>query len=229
MKINKLIIISILGIAILAACTSPAVPTPEVIIATDNPAEQTAVFERLKEEAIQTVQAEQTMEALANPTATPTTEVIVVEPTATTAVATAIPTVAQPTTAPTTANTAAPVITNTPTVVVNADYNCKIESTSPQLGQKYAPAGDFDGHWVVSNTGNKSWDAGSVDFIYISGEKMHTGADSQDISKTVAKGEKIDLILDMLAPRNAGTYQTTWALKAGNVTYCYVSLSIVVE
>ncbi len=232
MKINKLIIISLLGIALLAACASPAVPTPDVVIATDNPAEQTAVFERLKEEAKQTVQAEQTLEALANPTdipPTPTTEVIVVEPTATTAVATAAPTIAQPTTAPTAANTTAPVVTNTPTVIVNADYNCKIESTSPQLGQKYPPAGDFDGHWVVSNTGNKSWDLGNVDFLYISGEKMHTGADKQDISKTVAKGEKLDLILDMLAPRNAGTYQTTWALKTGNVTYCYVTLSIVVE
>lgn len=228
MKTNKLIIISLLGIALLAACATPTVTTPEVVIATDNPAQQTAEFEALKQEALQTVQAEQTMEALANPTDVPptaTTEVIVVEPTATTAVSTAMPTAAQPTTA----NTLAPVNTNTPTVVVNADYNCKIESTSPAFGAKYPAGGDFDGHWVVSNTGNKAWDAANVDFLYINGTKMHQGADRIDLSKTVATKEKIDLILDMLAPSTAGTYQETWALQTGNITYCYVTVSIVVE
>ncbi len=232
MKTTKLIIISLLGIALLAACASPAVPTPEVVIATDNPAEQTAVFEQLKQEAMQTVAAEQTMEALANPTdlpPSPTTEVIVVEPTATTAAATAVPPVTQPTAVPTFANTVVPVITNTPTVVVNADYNCKIESTSPAFGTKYPAGGDFDGHWVVSNTGNKSWGSGDVDFLYMNGTKMHLGADKLDLSKTVAPKEKIDLILDMLAPTTAGTYQETWALRNGNITYCYVTVSIVVE
>ncbi len=230
MNKKYMIIVFLIGISLLSACTTPAVVTPEVVIATQDPAQLTAVYDGLKAQALQTVQAEQTQEALANPTAEPTQEPVVVEePTAepiAEATATPLPAVVQPTLAPT--NTPVVVVTTTATAT-NTEYSCSLVSSAPAFNQTYGPGIDFDAKWEIKNTGTETWGSTDIDFKYISGTKMHSGADAIDLSKSVANGDTITFTLDMFAPLDSGVHQEAWALQYGNLTFCVVTVTIQVD
>lgn len=229
MKFTKLTIFSIIGILILAACATPAAPTPEVIYITPDAAQQTAVFDGLKAQALQTVQAEQTQIALNNPadsaSDTQPTE-IPVTPTTAPITPTAIPVtptavIVQPTTKP--------VVSNAAVATANPDYNCALVSSSPEYRKAYVPGGDFDAHWTIKNTGATSWGISDVDFFHITGPQMHTGADLLDLSKSVAPGETIEFVFDMVAPAEPGLYQDAWGLRFGTSTFCVVTVNIEVK
>lgn len=131
---------------------------------------------------------------------------------------------------PTATFTATATSTETPTVTpTNSAYQCILTSSYPESGRIFPPGGDFDGRWTLENTGTETWDA-SVDLIYISGEKFQIYADAVDLIKTtVAPGESTDVIVDMLAPREAGTYETTWSLRKDDLHFCQVTLRITVN
>jgi hypothetical protein len=107
-------------------------------------------------------------------------------------------------------------------------YACQILSVSPANGTSMNPRNDFDATWKVKNTGTKTWDRNSVDFIYSSGAKIHKIA-GYDLSSDVSSGGTINLGVDMVAPRNSGTYTTTWVLTVGSNNFCSMSLTIVVR
>jgi hypothetical protein len=67
-----------------------------------------------------------------------------------------------------------------------------------------------------------------VDYNYLTGDKFHKVA-AYDLGQTVKFGETIELIVDMTAPKNAGTYTTNWALQVGSEAFCTLSLTIVVR
>ena len=87
---------------------------------------------------------------------------------------------------------------------------------------------DFDAKWKVKNIGKKDWDGNSVDYSYVSGDKFHKVA-GYDLGKTVKVGETRELIVDMLSPKNPGTYTTNWSLQVGSEKFCTLSLTIVVK
>ena len=87
---------------------------------------------------------------------------------------------------------------------------------------------DFDWFWTVTNTGTKDWLASDVDYLYISGEEMHK-YDSYNLPADTLSGENVKLGVDMVAPKKAGTYTTTWALQRGSKTFCQVTLKIIVQ
>lgn len=126
-------------------------------------------------------------------------------------------------------NTAKPG-TSTATLVPGSsgEYACRLIDQSPQDGTKFPPKASFDAVWEVRNTGTKTWSDGSVDFVYVSGRKMHEQA-VYDLSDTVATGDTIDLIVDMTAPNNPGTYKAEWALKVSGDLFCHVDIQIVVK
>lgn len=108
-------------------------------------------------------------------------------------------------------------------------YACQVLSVSPSNGTSFHSRDDFDATWHVKNIGTRNWDRTSIDFIYLSGAKIYKVA-GYDLSKTVNSGSTVDLGVDMVAPKNAGTYTTTWTLSRGpNATFCNVSLTIVVQ
>jgi hypothetical protein len=80
----------------------------------------------------------------------------------------------------------------------------------------------------VKNTGTKNWDRNSVDFLYLSGAKIHKVA-GYDLSQTINTGQTADLAVDMVAPKDSGTYSTTWTLQVGNKTFCNMSVTIAVK
>lgn len=115
----------------------------------------------------------------------------------------------------------------TPTLS-SENYACKVISQKPDIGDVLAPRTDFDARWTVQNIGKKSWDAGSTDYLYVSGDKLHQ-QDAYDLNKTVAPGQQVDIIVDMIAPKKAGTYSTTWNLRVGQNQFCVLQVVIVVR
>lgn len=108
------------------------------------------------------------------------------------------------------------------------NYSCQITRVIPPNGSRFNPRDDFDAIWTVRNNGQKDWDRNSVDYVYSSGDKIHK-VSGYDLSANVKKGNSIDLGVDMQAPKNSGTYNTTWTMRAGNKTFCSMTLTIVVR
>lgn len=107
-------------------------------------------------------------------------------------------------------------------------YACQILSVSPANGTTMNPQTDFDATWKVKNTGTKTWDENSVDFIYVSGTEMNKRP-GYDLNSSVKSGQQISLGADMVAPKKSGTYTTTWTLRVGNNDFCKMTLTINVK
>jgi len=154
---------------------------------------------------------------------------------------------AMPTFTPTATFTSTPRNTNTPeptatatvifvffspTAVVpttsNESYACAVMITTPANGTTFSSRQSFDAVWQVKNIGKKEWDKNTVDYAYLSGDKFHKVA-GYDLTTTVARGDTTLLDAAMQAPKNPGTYTTTWSLRVGTSTFCPVTLSITVK
>jgi hypothetical protein len=107
-------------------------------------------------------------------------------------------------------------------------YHCEFISQTPANGSSMKPRADFDWDWKVRNNGTKRWDVGSVDYLYVSGDKFYK-QDSYDLPRDVGTGGTVELTVDMVAPKNPGTYTTTWGLMTGKTIFCRVSFQIVVS
>lgn len=116
--------------------------------------------------------------------------------------------------------TVSPVVTPNPPTT---NTTCEILSAVPN---RMPLRGDFDAVWTVKNTSGKTWDANSVDFKYVSGTKMHKYASIFDLPQTVKSGETVKIIVDMLAPDQAGIYTANWALVSGSTTLCNLPITI---
>lgn len=107
----------------------------------------------------------------------------------------------------------------------SANYACQILSVSPPNGSSMGSRTDFDTVWTVKNIGQKPWDRNSVDFVYDSGTQMNK-VPGYDLSSDVRVGATANLGVDMEAPRNSGTYTTTWTLRVGDSEFCKMSITI---
>ena len=108
------------------------------------------------------------------------------------------------------------------------NYACQVISVSPANGTAFGSRDDFDAVWRVRNIGQKVWERSSVDYRYLSGDKIHK-VEIYDLGSNVPRNSTTDVIVDMVAPRNAGTYSTTWTLNVGKKSFCNMSLRIVVQ
>jgi hypothetical protein len=120
-----------------------------------------------------------------------------------------------------------PTITKTYSPTSNKNYACTLLD-SPKNREIYSPRVDFNVKWRARNVGRKVWDRTAVEFIYESGDKFHL-VDGYDLSRTTLIGEVADLIVEMRAPKDPGTYTTTWVLLAGNEKFCNMKLTIIVK
>lgn len=118
--------------------------------------------------------------------------------------------------------------TSTFIVESNQAYSCQIMSSTPAIGTSFSSRTDFDATWNVRNNGQRNWNKDIVDYVYLSGQKMHK-VDTYDLPRTVRRGETIDLIVDMVAPKNEGTYTTTWTMRSDTQDFCTLGLTIVVR
>lgn len=119
--------------------------------------------------------------------------------------------------------------TETPTVSPTSEaYQCSIVSAFPEINHQFPPGGDFDGRWTLKNIGTQAWES-SVDLVYLSGTEFQTGNDAIDLPAIVEPGDSVELIIDMLAPHDTGTFETTWALRKDGNYFCNLRLVIKVK
>ncbi len=219
----KLILVIIIT-AILAGCGSAATTVAPTMQSTSD---QQATLDSLRTQVAQTV--------IANPTLVPPTETPVLETNTPTVTSTPTSTVTPLATStplpPTLTPTRTPVPwTSTPVYTATSTaLNCTITSVSPASTDKIKKGSDFDGQWVVKNTGTETWIHTEVDIKYISGTKMQkAGEDILDMKNDVAHDASYTVIVDMVAPSTAGTYTATWALQMGSTRVCTMPLTVVV-
>ncbi|HEY5729138.1 MAG TPA: NBR1-Ig-like domain-containing protein [Anaerolineales bacterium] len=204
------------ALALVMACAPalssvPAVPTL-------NPGEINRVI-------AQTADAASTQTAAAHPTSTPTetptrlpTSTGTVEPTAT---ETIIFIYNSPT------PFVIPPVVKTSGPTGNKDYECQVLN-SPQNDVIYSPRLEFKVRWRLKNVGWQNWDGDSVDFVYDFGDRFHKTS-SYDLAKTIEFADVAEIFVDMLAPKDPGTYTTHWVLQIGTEKFCKVSLTIGVK
>lgn len=199
---------------LLSACSALA-PAPTV-----DPASQQATVDAAVQQALLAFSANLTSTAAAQPTST-FTATATLEPTATfTPAATATP-------LPTATKTRVPYTAVPTATATSAAYSCKLVSYTPADGTKIKLNEDFDGAWVVKNTGTKPWEIGTLDLKYVSGTKFQTKADAFDVNVVIAAGAEYTLIVDMKAPAATGKYTTSWMLTMDGITaFCTLPLSI---
>jgi len=212
------LLIWIIALALVMACI-PTLVTPS--IPTINPgAVNTFIAQTVNAAATQTAAVLPSLTL--TPTITPTRNTATPSPTAT---STVIFILSSPT----------PVIIPTFTNVSlggsgtsSDNYACQITKVSPPNGSSFSPRDDFDAVWTVKNIGKKKWDRTSVDYIYSSGAKIHK-ISGYDLPENVNVGSSVNLGVDMRAPKDTGTYTTTWTMRIGSKTFCPLNLTIVVK
>jgi hypothetical protein len=104
--------------------------------------------------------------------------------------------------------------------------SCQIVSVTPS---REVVRADFDIVWTIKNTSGKDWDASSIDYKYISGQKMYKHAAVYDLPATVKAGETVKIVVDMRGPEQAGTYTTNWALVSGSTTLCSLPATVAIR
>lgn len=108
------------------------------------------------------------------------------------------------------------------------NYACQVTRVTPPNGSSFDPRDDFDAFWTVKNIGKRNWDRSDVDYVYSVGAKIHK-VSGYDLEDNVKVGNSIELGVDMQAPKDAGTYTTTWTMRIGERTFCPMRLTIVVK
>ncbi len=129
-------------------------------------------------------------------------------------------------TPPAPTRTLAPLWTLTATLPA---FGCTITEVSPSVNSPLQPGSSFDGRWEVRNTGDGPWNTNETDIRYVSGTKLHVGPDVIDLNEDVDEEETIEVVLDMQAPAQVGTYVTNWAIYRGNEVLCGLGLTVSVQ
>ena len=105
---------------------------------------------------------------------------------------------------------------------------CALVGKSPSDGTVFLPKKKFTVHWTVKNIGTASWKKGWLDYQYIGGTKFHDRG-LYDMNFIVDAGETIDIKVNMSAPKQPGSYETTWVLGSKKNALCKMTLAIVVK
>jgi len=120
-----------------------------------------------------------------------------------------------------------PTLTKTFKPTSNKDFACEIID-APKNREIYDPRVQFNVKWRVRNVGRKAWERNTIDFIYVGGDKFHI-VEGYDLKRDTYIGEIADLIVEMKAPKDPGTYTTQWALIAPkNEEFCKLKVTIIV-
>ena len=105
--------------------------------------------------------------------------------------------------------------------------SCEVTFTG---SKKLLNVGDhFDAVWTVKNTSGEDWKKDEVDYKYVGGTQMYEKNASYDLSETIKNGESGTIIVDMIAPDQAGTYSTQWDIVSGSNTLCNMMVTVTVK
>lgn len=209
------LLVWVLALALILACvptfSTPGIPT------TDPGAVNTFIAQTVDSASRQTAAAIPT--STSTPTVTPTVSTETPSPTPTSTVVFVLPTFTV---------VVIPTFTSSGGGTSSENYSCQVTRVSPANGTTLDPREDFDAIWTVRNNGQRNWDRTSIDHLYERGDRIHK-VSGYDLDENVRVGNSIDLGVDMQAPKDPGTYTTTWVLRTGNREFCTMTLTIVVR
>lgn len=202
--------LSCVAFLVILACEVPLLATPPV----SNPSPAPGAIETI---VVATAGAAQTQTAQVMPSPTITST------------STPLPT-ATPTETPTSTPTVIFIIPTAtkPFVTQSAGTGCQVVAQQPNNNAVFESREKFKTVWELKNTGDEYWSNTDVDFRHSGGTDMH-GADALDLPVNVAPGTNVTLSVNMVAPKNPGTYTTNWVLGSKKSPFCKVSVTIVVK
>jgi hypothetical protein len=148
------------------------------------------------------------------------------EPILTTGEATAVP---DPTPAALAEPPAAQPPAAQPVLTPVAGTACRIMSQSPSANTTISPNASFEASWTIRNIGTETWESGMVDIHYLAGSRIHRTPDRFDLPQNIYTGEAVTIKLQMMAPANPGRYNVTWAMSAGDITFCAMPMTLEVR
>jgi hypothetical protein len=206
-KLIKIIILMGTVTAIAGCGNAPAAPAPAV-----NPTQDVS---SIKTEAVETVVAQITADAVLHPaasaTSAPATETKVPEPSLTLSmVASLTPSVTSFVTFTPIASTTA-----TPLPTIPISDQAQLLYRTPKEWSQFKPGEPFDVVWTLKNIGKKTWST-EYFFTYFNGTQMHYNDDLIFISSPVKSGDNVQFTVDMKAPDSPGNYTTSWAFYNDN-------------
>ena len=105
---------------------------------------------------------------------------------------------------------------------------CEV-SVSPGASRTFSRNEDFDAVWTVRNTSSRTWDESAVDYLFLSGIEMQKFEKLFDLPSSVKSGERIKIIVDMIAPDRVGNFATHWALVQDSAIVCHLPLIVNVK
>jgi hypothetical protein len=120
----------------------------------------------------------------------------------------------------------APLISLSVESASSSGYACTLVKQTPKDYTKMKTRQYFDMQWTIKNTGDRIWYASAIPFKYIWGAKMQTHGDTFSLPGDVSRGKKVNLVVDMEAPKTQGIYSITWGLFASSRPFCRVTLTI---
>ena len=122
-------------------------------------------------------------------------------------------------------STAKPTATNVVSQSGDLLYACKILSQSPRNVHRVKVKETFQWSWQIENAGNTIWDPSDTKAIYTSGTMLANKKD-YPITDRIKPGNSASFTLKVTAPSGPGKYTTTWSMRTGIHSYCYVTLEI---
>ena len=107
--------------------------------------------------------------------------------------------------------------------------SCQVVSQIPADNTILNKGQSFDMNWTIKNTSSKTWDGGSTDIRFVSGDRVHVGNDVRDIGYDVAPNGMISIISPLSAPSSPGSYVTNFSMSQGNTSVCRFYLQFQVQ
>lgn len=127
-----------------------------------------------------------------------------------------------------TSSLSAPTLAGINNGTANSKYGCQINSVEPPNNTVFSPRTDFIATWSVKNIGREVWYRATMDYAYVSGDKLHEVA-SYNLPKGVEPGKNVFLPVEMETFKSPGIYSTTWALVVDNTYFCRLTLTVIVQ
>jgi hypothetical protein len=112
--------------------------------------------------------------------------------------------------------------------IYTGSKKCGVVGQSPHDGTIFKPRQKFTVRWTIKNTGTAAWKKGSYDYQYLGGDKFHDRG-LYDMNFVLDPGDTIDIEVIMHAPKQPGSYETTWILGTKKNALCKMTLAIVVK
>jgi hypothetical protein len=112
-------------------------------------------------------------------------------------------------------------------------FKCHLRRTRPEPYTVLKPGYHFRTEWQVWNYGSVIWKEDGVLFYFIGGDKLYNDADRArdgvELAYNVYPEDKILLSVAMTAPKEPGTYSSTWGLRRENRNTPFCTFDMVIR